>query len=509
MKKLDCLFVNPAASKLIYQDLSNKYAAIEPPTWSLLLAESCRSRGFGVGILDPNALRWPDETTVEEIADINPRLVCMVVYGQNPNSGTTEMAGATRLAKMLKERYPKTKICFVGSHTSALPLEVLSYSFVDFVLLNEGVYALHNLLRSDLLTELGRINGIGWKKSNGELIINSPEIVVPTELMDYDLPGYAWDLLPYKDKPLDLYRSHFWHASWIDKNRTPFAAIYSSLGCRFKCDFCMINILNRTNNGDVTSADSAVMRFWSPEFMIKQIDKLVEMEVKTLRLSDEMFLLNRKYFEPLLKKIIDRGYGEFLQMWAYARIDITEKYKDLEMLSKAGMMGLGFGIESGSQMVRNDISKGTFQDQTVRKVAERTREHGIVPGANYIFGLPDDTLETMQDTLDLSMELCTENWNAYACYALPGSPLYRTAKQQGWEIGTEYSQYSFFSYDSLPLPTKTLTSAQVLKFRDDAFHKYYSYKPFHDLLEKRFGSEAKSNVIEMEKTRLKRKILGD
>lgn len=508
-KKIDCLFVNPAASSVIYQELSNKYAAIEPPTWSLLLAESCRAKGFNVGILDPNALRLSDEETIHKIIEADPRLICMVVYGQNPNSGTTEMEGATRLIKRLKLEYPHLNTCFVGSHTSALPLEVLSLEYVDFVLLNEGVYALQNLLRSNLKDNLERIKGIGYKK-DGVPVLNSPERIVPTELMDIDLPGYAWDLLPYKNKPLDLYRSHYWHASWRDENRTPFAAIYSSLGCMFKCDFCMINILNRTDNADnIASADSAIMRFWSPEFMIKEIDKLVNMGVKTLRLSDEMFLLNRQYFEPLLKLIIERGYGDILQMWAYARIDVTDRYKDLELLSKAGMMGLGFGIESGSQSVRKEISKGTFQENNVRKVAERCRDHGIVPGANYIFGLPNDTIETMQETLNLSLELCTENWNAYACYALPGSPLYRQAKANGIALPTKYSEYSFFSYDSMPLPTKTLTSAQVLKFRDDAFHTYYTYPPFHSLLEKRFGVEAKNNVIEMEKIRLKRKILGD
>ena len=51
-------------------------------------------------------------------------------------------------------------------------------------------------------------------------------------------------------KPFDLYRAHFWHAGFDHKLRTPFAAIYTSLGCRFKCDFCMINIVNRVDNSD-------------------------------------------------------------------------------------------------------------------------------------------------------------------------------------------------------------------------------------------------------------------
>ena len=52
---MDVVFVNPGNSKKIYQDLSNDYSAIETPTWSLLLAQSCRSAGYKVSILDINA----------------------------------------------------------------------------------------------------------------------------------------------------------------------------------------------------------------------------------------------------------------------------------------------------------------------------------------------------------------------------------------------------------------------------------------------------------------------
>ena len=161
--KLDVLFVNADSSAQAYQDLSKTYSAIETPTWALLLAQSCRAKGFGVAILDCTAERLTHEQAVKRIGDISPRLACFVVYGQNPNSGTTNMIGNTRLARLLKESHPEVTTCFVGSHTSALPLEVLENSFVDFVLLNEGVYALQNLLRTDLASNLDKVNGIGYK----------------------------------------------------------------------------------------------------------------------------------------------------------------------------------------------------------------------------------------------------------------------------------------------------------------------------------------------------------
>ena len=232
-KNMDVLFINPNSSAKAYQDLSKVYSAIEPPTWSLLLAESCRSKGFDVGILDCDAERLSIDQSVSIVKKFNPRLIVFVVYGQNPNSGTTSMIGAIDLAKSIKQSDSEVSpICFVGSHTSALPLEVLSEDCIDLVLLNEGVYALHNLLKSDLKHDLPLIKGIGYKKNdliNGLIpILNHPEIVVPQENMDKDLPGYAWDLLPFKDRPLDLYRAHFWHAEFDHSKRTPFAAIYTS-----------------------------------------------------------------------------------------------------------------------------------------------------------------------------------------------------------------------------------------------------------------------------------------
>ncbi len=505
-RRLDVLFVEPDSSAKAYQDLGKVYSAIETPTWSLLLAQSCRAKGFGVAILDCNAEQLTDDQAVQRIRDANPRLVCFVLYGQNPNSGTTNMIGGTRLCARLRQAYPEYLTCFVGSHVSALPKEVLGYDFIDIVLLNEGVYALHDLLRSDLSTELGKVNGIGYKL-DGRPILNSPQSVVPQHLMDQDLPGYAWDLLPYDKKPLDLYRAHFWHAEFNHNLRTPFAAIYTSLGCTFKCDFCMINILNRVDNADsIASANSPLMRFWSPQFILGEFDKLAEMGVETVRISDEMFFLNRKYYEPLLNGLVERDHS--FRMWAYSRVD-TVQPKYLDLLKKAGIQWLALGIEAGNQEIRREISKGRFQETDIRKTVSEARDHGVNILGNYIFGLPDDTHDSMQQTLDLAVELNTEHANFYPCQALPGSPLYYTAQENGWNLPDSYEGYAFLSYDCQPLPTKHLTAAEVLRFRDDAWHTYFNRPEYLGLVERKFGAEQRKNVEELSKIKLKRKLLGD
>jgi anaerobic magnesium-protoporphyrin IX monomethyl ester cyclase len=505
-RPLDVLFVSADSAAQAYQELSKDFAAIEPPSWALLLAQSCRAKGFGVGILDVGAERLTTEQAVQRIGDAKPRLACFVVYGQNPNSGTTNMIGATALARLLRQTHPAVKTCFVGSHTSALPLEVLSLPEVDFVLLNEGVYALHNLLQTDLQTRLDQVRGLGQKQA-GAPTLNPPERVVPNDRMDADLPGYAWDLLPQRRRPLDLYRAHFWHAGFDHHQRTPFAAIYTSLGCKFKCDFCMINIVNRADNAEgVSAANSPNMRFWSPAFMLKELEKLAGMGVKTIRVSDEMFFLNKNYYEPLVKGLAERDYE--LRLWTYSRID-TVRPQYLELFRKAGIQWLALGVEAGNETVRREVSKGSFEEVDIREVIQSIRAAGLYVISNYIFGFPDDTHETMQQTLDLALELCTEMANMYPCQALPGSPLYWTARANGWKLPESYAGYAFLSYDSQPLPTKHVSAADVLRFRDNAWQTYFTHPPYLQLVESTFGPQQRRNVEQMAGVKLKRRLLGD
>ena len=77
---IDCLFVTADSSLDAYQSLSKKYSAIEPPTWSLLLAESCRSVGYQVKILDCIAERLSLEDSISRILEINARVVLFVVH---------------------------------------------------------------------------------------------------------------------------------------------------------------------------------------------------------------------------------------------------------------------------------------------------------------------------------------------------------------------------------------------------------------------------------------------
>ena len=207
----------------------------------------------------------------------------------------------------------------------------------------------------------------------------------------------------------------------------------------------MINLINRNNDDEIgVASDYSNMRFWSPDFIIKEFEKLIKMGVKTIRIVDEMFLLNPKYYVPLCEKLAELNKDDSLRMWSYSRIDTVKRPEILKLVRKAGIKWLCLGIESGDKKVRLEVAKGKFEDVDVKDVIKKVHEADIDVMANYIFGLPGDDKDTINKTFDLSLELCTAGWNTYAAMALPGSLLYKTAVERNTPLPTNYEGYFSF-----------------------------------------------------------------
>jgi len=376
---------------------------------------------------------------------------------------------------------------------------------IDAVCQNEGVYTLHALLSLSKINdvELKRVPGLVFRDRDNFIHMNESSAIVAKEDLEQDLPGMAWDLLP----PLNRYRTAGWHSWSNDTEKQPFAALYTSLGCPYKCSFCMINIINRTKQGpNVTSQDSNTFRFWSPEFIIKQFDEIARQGVRNVKIADELFVLNPRHFEAICDLIIQRGYD--FNIWAYSRVD-TCKPKYLAKLEKAGVKWLGLGIENPNNELRKEIHKEGFQDVKVLDLINNIRDAGINVGGNYIFGLPYDTKESMEATLQFAIENPTEMANFYSAMAYPGSPLYNQARIFGQELPTTYSGFSQHSYDTLNLGNSHVSSSEILAFRDKAWDTYHSSEKYLNLLENKFGQKARDELDSTKKIKLKRKLLGD
>ena len=126
---------------------------------------------------------------------------------------------------------------------------------------------------------------------------------------------------------------------------------------------------------------------------------------------------------------------------------------------------------------------------------------------NFIFGLPDDTLQTMQETLDLAKELNLEYINFYTAMAYPGSRLYFEAIEQGITLPEVWHGFAQYGEDTLPIPTKYLSSAEVLRFRDRAFNEYMSNPRYIEMIRKKFGIEVEEHIKEMLSYSIRRKYV--
>jgi radical SAM superfamily enzyme YgiQ (UPF0313 family) len=241
---------------------------------------------------------------------------------------------------------------------------------------------------------------------------------------------------------------------------------------------------------------------WKPPTIVAQIDKLVhDYGMRNIKIADELFVLNPKHVIEICDRLIERNYD--LNIWAYARVD-TVKESMIEKLRRAGVRWLAFGIEAASERVRDDVEKG-FDQSDIVKTLDEVRAAGIAVIGNFIFGLPEDDLASMQATLDLALELNCEFANFYVAMAYPGSQLYNEALKNGWSLPRHWSGYSQHAVDTLPLPTRYLSAGEVLRFRDDAFQTYYKNPRYLDMIADRFGPETAAHVRAMASHRLQRR----
>jgi anaerobic magnesium-protoporphyrin IX monomethyl ester cyclase len=489
---VDVLFINPGDRKQIYQDLGNDYAAIEPPVFAGLFATYIRGKGHSVAIYDAPAMSASAAKAARVATeDYAPKLIVIVCYGLQPSASTQNMTAAGDIARLIHDAGTEAKLMMTGTHPSALPELTMKEENIDFVCDLEGPVTILKTLQAinDQSSEFTGIPSL-WSRDKDKIIapLSAEPLLVD---LDNEMAGIAWDLLP-----MEKYRAHNWHSFDDIHSRSPYAAIHTSLGCPYKCHFCCINSPFGTSN----------YRMWSPAVVVNEIDHLVEnYGIKNLKFVDEMFVLNKNHVLGICDLLIERDYD--VNIWAYARVDSVQD-QFLDKLKAAGVNWLCLGIESGSDHVRDGAYK-VYGNDDIKDVVRRIQGAGINIIANYIFGLPDDSLERMQQTFDLAIELNCEFANFYSAMAYPGSPLYSDAIKLGLELPETWKDYSQHGYSSKPLNNQYCSSAEILGFRDKAFDLYFKHQPYLDLVQEKFGLDVVEHIKELAAIPLKRQLLGD
>jgi len=498
--KVDVVFIHPGNLRSTYQALANEHTAIAPPVWIGLLAENIRCSGYRSAIYDSNVEGWSQEKISAFLSRHDPELVVIMVYGHNPSASTQTMPAALRVAEDLDGFATGIPVAMGGLHPTALPRQTLDEARIDYVIKGEGPLTIRRLL--DYLagkTGIDRVPGLCCRDKKDRILEN--EMPAFEENLDEVYPAYAWNLLP----PLSHYRAHNSHTlqyfsesqeADLSDVRSPYAVIYTSLGCPFKCFFCCINAL----------FGKAGIRYWSVPRVMEWIDELVlQHGVRHIRIDDELFVLQEKRVELFCDLLIERKYN--LNLWAYARVD-TVRPALLKKMKRAGFNWLCLGIETALDENRRGVNKVLRKDvlETIRVI----QENGIYVLGNFMFGLPRDNYDSMQATLDLAIRSQCEFANFYSTVAYPGSPLYDYwMEREPGVISTDWRTFSQHSYETLPLPTEYLAPKEVLAFRDNAFNTYFGNQDYLAMIGRKFGFRAVQHIEKMLEVKLERKLLNN
>lgn len=484
---MEIMLIRPNDQKQVYGE-TRDFVACESPYWAMLMASFLRLKGVEPAIVDAEAEDMSPSEVAESICTAKPLLVGIMVTGTNLSASTWKMAGARQTAKYIKDSGYSGKIFFWGLHPSALPEQTLLEEPTDYVIKGEGfqtVLSLLEILKENTAANYSEVKGLYYKEQ-GSVKGNSQ-----IEMADFEnLPMQAFDLVD-----MHRYHAHNWHTFGDDRTKG-YAVIATALGCPFQCSFCAVSAL----------FGKKLVRYRSPEKVVEEIDVLVKKYgVHYIKILDECFVLNRKHVEAICDLLIKRDYD--LNIWAYARVDTVDENL-LDKLRRAGFRWLALGIESASKEVRKEVSKGQYTADDTKRIVEMIHAAGIHVVANFMFGLPEDNLESMQDTLNFARELNCEWPNFYTTMAYPGSQLYRECLANKVPLPETWLGYSQYSYECLPLTTKYLSGGEVLAFRDNAFQAYFENNDrYYAMMEEKFGHETVQEIKDMLKKNLRRKIL--
>ena len=147
--------------------------------------------------------------------------------------------------------------------------------------------------------------------------------------------------------------------------KKPFAPIFTSRGCPFRCTFCNANIFGKT------------FRARSPENVIGEIDLLVKKYgVKQIDIIDDNFSENISRAEEIIDLIISRDYNLAINFQNGLRADKLTRGL-IHKMKQAGVYKVGIGIESANAKIRIKIKKG-LDLRHVENAIKWFREEGII-----------------------------------------------------------------------------------------------------------------------------------
>jgi anaerobic magnesium-protoporphyrin IX monomethyl ester cyclase len=319
------------------------------------------------------------------------------VIGITCNSGN--MDAARLLIGRLKSR--GLPIILGGSHPTVLPEQSIDYSGADMVAMGEGELTLRNVMNAlQQGGDFSKIPSLAWKR-------NSHVIVNPRGDLIKEIDG-----LPLPDRSL------------IDRSAYFGEVIMTGRGCPFDCAYCASrNIWGRRVR--LRSVESVINEL---ETLKKEADTTAAADAPDTRpgqwvvkILDDTFTVNRKRTLDLLDRIVDRGLNRF-EFTGGVRADTLDELM-VNKMAAANFRRVTLGVESGSPRILKMIRKGETNED-VRKAIGLLREAGIYSHAFFMIGLPGETLEDIELTKKLIMEVRPDHVEINMVTPYPGTDIF-------------------------------------------------------------------------------------
>jgi radical SAM superfamily enzyme YgiQ (UPF0313 family) len=354
--------------------------------------------------------------------------------------------GAIDIARIAKQVNPKVKIVFGGIGATFLWEHFLThFQEVDYVIIGEGEYPFLNLIRcldKGELPQIEQVKGIAFRQ-DGQVIRNQ----------DAE-PICELDQLP---NPAQYFG--YQHVSL-------------TRGCAANCHFC----------GSPQFWGRQV-RFHSSNYFVEQLFLLYKQGIKFFYVSDDTFTINARRVIEICKKMIQMKLD--VQWAAISRVDMINA-DILYWMRKAGCIQISYGIESGAEKIRKLLGKH-ISDLQIRRAFELTQKQGIMARAYFIYGCPQESWHTIEETIELMDAIKPLSAIFYILDLFPGTALYDDYTQRNnlnddiWLKRIEDIMY----FETDPSLSRDLILAFGQKLRSHFYEKLPEFVEALDLIDEK------------------------
>jgi radical SAM superfamily enzyme YgiQ (UPF0313 family) len=311
---------------------------------------------------------------------------------------TTPYPAAKFMVKQFKQAAPHIPIILGGVFASMNAVNILKdCTYVDFVGVGEGEELLPDFL--DNLSDPGRVAGLVWRRGD-KIVQNEPRPLIE------DLNRY-----PYPERsslPIDYVEAMLLHIP-APLSYHKFCTVQTSRGCPFNCIYC-----------DIPAYSDRKWRYRSAEHVLGEMQELNDKGYRSIYLTDDHFLLNRKRITKICNGIIERKLK--FQWGCEGRVD-SKAMDQIALMKKANCVSLSFGIEAGVQKTLDRLGKRQTLDQIERAVSEAkkngiARTHGF-----FLVGSPDETENDLLESFRFAAHLKLDTFNFSRLCVYRGTPL--------------------------------------------------------------------------------------